>query len=460
LEDKSIDKILDILTSFARFDKTIDNIFSINLVQNSIEPLLEKVTPDLDSYHIDPVQVDVSEWNQNAWNEVATNVKDVCKQLSTFFKDTEITSFEDLTDILTNTEKLDTIAQNACSMVDLVRANKLLRNSDNKSIFDKALVEYKLDLPEGNVEKVDGTTTTITNYTELYQFLAPAIAKVSSTDIYNKLTGSGDKIQAIADIVSAEGNENILKEILLPLYQYNFTKEAVFDNALNTISSDLLNFATLTSYADWKSDLGYIQTILNKLNTLKIGDKTYLQLAQEADGIDTIVANITDDDIDAIFTPVFHAKSTAGLKDKLVASIKTVLDDVTKPVTNTFDRSTITLTEGDSEDQTAEICNIFKKFVGIKDSYSTGDGMLSIDKAELGLLLDAMQKNAYRTTLSSKTEEGLFKGAFVNVVNKLKNVYATYIPYVEAEKGAGYMNESNYANINFIEVMSIIAAHS
>lgn len=124
-----------------------------------------------------------------------------------------------------------------------------------------------------------------------------------------------------------------------------------------------------------------------------------------------------------------------------------------------IDISSITLKEGEKEDQTQEICNVFKNFIKLNKIYQDGNTLKDLDKTVLANLFTSMQQNAYRTENSEEglQEIGLFKGAFINLMSKLKNTYADAIEFIESQEGyENYFDENNYKNIDFANVFELI----
>ena len=208
----------------------------------------------------------------------------------------------------------------------------------------------------------------------------------------------------------------------------------------------------MTSYQDWKNDLGYISNLLVTLNNLTLGDVTYLELALNGD-VQSIINNLTEDNLTSVVKPVLYAKSTSALRDDLFATIIDVVDGITS-ATNTIDLSGVTLIEGSSEDQANEICNILSSFLELNKVYSEGMSLRDIDKSLLGEFLTSMQQNAYRQVLSEKQETGAFKGVYDNILTTIKTEYQDVIAL--SSDLQQMLAEENYPYINFTELFSTI----
>ena len=433
-------------------------------MRNSVKPISNKLLEKLPITGIDQVGVNVSEWSDAKWRQVSTSFAEAVEKLQELLSMVDFEVVQDITKVLDFTdEKIANALESIGELIDLVRNNQLLRNEENNSIFEGVLDDYGLTLP-GSFVDVDGVSHMLSGYTELLRdYLTTPVIKIKG--IYTTLTGeSENKIVAIANKINETENENLLKETLLPLYQLDATKKAVFDNGISNISqADFVNFGVLTSYDDWNKDLGYITTVLRGLASSTINDDTYLDLIMQGH-LDTVLKSIPKEEIDNIFPSIFYAKSTDGAKAKIISTIKDVLDTLTNPAQSALNINDVTLVEGDDEDQTQEICNILKKFVKVYASYSTmgSPSIKNLNKTDLGALLKAMQTNAYRTQLiEGKEETGLFNGAFINVVNKFKSDYEEEInALINSDPNdkytTQYFNQTNYANIDFEELLSAL----
>lgn len=466
LGEKSAKTISNLLTNdenFDNFKSAIRNVFDINTVKNSLSTITKKLVEKVNLEHVDQVATDTSEWVSEKWDALATNITDATKDLATMLNQVEFDVIYDITKLLDTTQNynITSILTNLGRLIDKVRDNDLLRNAADESIFEPLLTHYNLTLPEGEVENYStGANVSIENYTQLMQFIAPAIEKVKSSNLYTIMQNENadEVVEGLANVVSQEGNEDILREVLLPFYQINVTKEKIFDK-ISTLNNDLVNFGNLTSYGDWKKDLGYITQVLLALTDedAKVGDETYLKLIMNG-GIDTIFDNITDAQVDTVFKPILYAKSTAGVRENIASTIKTTLDEITSPAGSTIDMTAVTLVEGDTEDQAQEICNVLKEFVKVNKTYSSGDTIRDIDKTNLGTMLENMKLNAYRVDLAEKTEQGLFKGAFINIMTTFKTQFAVEVTYLETVKHYNF-SQDNYKNLNFIQIMADIAEY-
>lgn len=466
LNEKTAKNITNLLTNeenYNNFKSALRKVFDVNVVKASLGKITEKVIGKAGIDELDQISVDTSEWAKEKWDNLSTNFAETCKLLATLLNQVELDIIKDLTQLLDTTKYYNATAilNNIGALVDKVRANDLLKTAENKSIFDSFLSDNDLTLPEGQVKDLNDNSIAIQNYTQLMNFIAPAIEKVKANNMYATIQKpANEAVEDMATVISAEGNENLLSEILLPLYQVNVTKKMIFDGKLSTLENDIVDFSVLTNYDEWKKDLGYISQILRGLTSedAKIGDNTYLYTILNVDnGFNDVLDNMTDAQIDEILKPIFYAKSTDGIRVEVANTIKTALDEITSPAGSTININSVTLVEGAEEDQAQEICNIVKQFIKVD-----GDTINNIDKEVLGALLAAMQVNAYRFEREGKTETGLFNGAFINLVNKVKSNYSIEIAALIASDPddkytVEYFDEANYPNIDFVDLMDKLA---
>lgn len=471
LEDRSLQNILNVLTSEAnisKFQNATANIIDVNLVQDSIVPLTQRLVNQMSS-DFDTIDVDTSAWTESDWDDLATSLTTVVKTYSNISNEINITDVLSdpmiLLEIDSQTQKpkynIGVIMSNIGSLIDEVRDIKLFKNGETP-IIDKLLNENNISLPTSEVYDQDGMAKTISSYKELLEFVSPSLERIRDTGLYDILTSeqSEDIVSGLASLISVEGNENLLNEIILPLEQVEPTK-SIINDLLNSVSNDVIDFSVLTTegttYEDWSSELSYISELLIELNSEKVEseDKTYLQLALEGN-FEVVIDNISEENIDLILKPILYAKTTSSLRNELVNSIKTVLDSLVSPSSVTINLNNVILDEENEEDQAQEICNVFKAFINLNKVYNAED-IKDVDKTLLSTLLTIMQQNAYRSTLSGKTDDGLFKNSFENLMNTIKLEYSDAVAYIETlPEYENYLDETNYPYIDFADLFAKI----
>ena len=256
-------------------------------------------------------------------------------------------------------------------------------------------------------------------------------------------------------IIFIEGLPGVGKTYLVnKIKAMNLDNVYVVDELIKTIDNNFVNFASLDSFEDLQSDLTYVSELLITMNSNLIGDTTYLEYAINGD-LDSILSDVTDSELESILLPVLYAKSTQGLRDDIFAVLTDVADSLTSSL-NTIDLTNVTLVEGSSEDQAQEICDIFASFLSINDEFSSGMSLRDLNKDNLASFFTSVQENAYRTTLFGKTEEGVFNGVFVNLVNSLKSAYQSEIE--QSTTLQEMLSEDNYPNIDFVQVFELLSS--
>lgn len=461
LQEKNVENIIDTISNTRYYNGVVDAIKKVldcEIVRNSLDIVLTKNADDFGS-DIDAVSVDTTNWNNQDWEELKTSLTDTV----TYLTNINLDIIKDYSYILDENNEVDVDAElsNIGKLVYNIISNKLLVNSENKSIFEKLLDKNNLTLPADAVKDSQGNEKQIDSYTKLFEFIAPSIKKIRINSLYSLLSGDDEvnqKIVSLAGVLSQEGNSNLANEIVMPLYQIKFVKELI-DKNVDNLNSSLMNLSVLSNYDEWDSDLRYLSSLLvslNKASVTVVGkEQSYLSLVLN-DDTDTVLKNINDNQIDEILKPLFYAKSTSSLKTNILNKIKDVLSDATgSEVTLTLDGAT--LKENNADDQTNEICLVMKKFVAINKNYSDGQVIEEINKQDLGALLDAMKLNAYRTENDqTKTSEGIFKDSLNQVVSTLKTTYQDAISYLDDEEVKTNLNNSNYKDIDFASLLSKI----
>lgn len=378
------------------------------MVQDAIIPITQNILKEV-SADFDNIGTDISDWTDEDWDNLSTSIVNVMEDYNNLSKKIDVFELIENPTILVDNQKdydIENITNNAGSLIDEVRSIELLKTSDGKSIMDKMLASSNLTLPTEAVKDSKGQEVQINNYKDLFGYLAPALVDIKTTDLYNLLSNeqdAGKLMSTLASIIAQEGNQDILKDIILPISQVEPTKTLVFDEMIKTIKNNIVDFTVLNTFEDWDNDLTYISKLLVDLNTMKVGDATYLTLAMNGQ-IDTILENISQENLADLLNPIFYAKSTASLRDDLSENVENAINKLTDPSVNHIDLSSITLEENNPEDQANEIVTIFGDFISLNKVITDDATIKTIDKDLLAKFLTDLQANAYRTILSDKKE--------------------------------------------------------
>lgn len=466
LEKKSIDAVANVLTNDSNiesFEKGINGILKLNVIQDSVSNVMQKLVDKI-STDVDNIGINSSDMSENDWKEVARSFTQIVKDFGSISSSVDVVNvIEDATILLDKEKNYDiaNITSKLGDLIDEIRANKLLQTAEGKPIFDKLLEKHDISLPTEEVVTNEGEKVKINNYKELFEFISPSLVKVRDEEIYQIVNGEGEEniIISLAKKISQQGKHDLLSDILMPLYQIDFTRELVIEELIIATGNDFVELGTLNNYSEWKSDLGYISDMLIALNNLNIDETTYLEFAINGD-FNAIINNIDSEEIDKIFIPALSAKSTNKVKQNIFDSLKVELDRISNK-DNNLSIEGVSFTG--EESQTQEICNILKKLIVVNNSLSEGQDIKDADKAMLSSLLEEMKKNAYRTSLLGKSEEGIFHDTFENFVEALKASYADVITQIEnsqellAELGVDNLNVENFINIDYSKLLDMIS---
>lgn len=461
--EDSLNQVLDILVAdnnITTSEEALNSALDVNIVRDAIGPIT-KIALQSMLEDVDDINTDTSTWSEQDWDDLSLSVVNLLKDYRDLSQDANIMDVVSDPTILIGDEYTSAQLTNALtgvgSLIDEIRSIKLFQTTSGGSIIDRMLEENNITLPQEPVKDAQGQSVTIDSYSGLFDFLSPVLVTVKENDLYDIFNNTSDTLSmmsSLANVLSQEGNENLLSEVILPLTQVEPTKTLIVDEMIKTIQNDIVDLSTLNTYEDWQGDLNYISNLLVTLNTLSYEGTSYLEYALKGE-IDTILNNVSAEKLPQVIKPVLYAKSTSNLKTSIFDSLVEIANSLTGGV-NTIDLSAITLVEGNSEDQADEICEVFASFVAINESY-TSESLRDIDKTLLGEFLTNMQQNAYRVTLAGKSEDGLFKGIFDNFLQSLKTEYAEEIAKDTSGRVNEILDETNYPNIDFTELFELLS---
>ena len=461
--EDSLNQVLDILVAdnnITTSEEALNSALDVNIVRDAIGPIT-KIALQSMLKDVDDINTDTSTWSEQDWDDLSISVVNLLKDYRDLSQEVDIMEVVSDPTILIGDEYTSAQLTNALtgvgSLIDEIRSIKLFQTTSGGSIIDRMLEENNITLPQEPVKDAQGQSVTIDSYSGLFDFLSPVLVTVKENDLYDIFNNTSDTLSmmsSLANVLSQEGNENLLSEVILPLTQVEPTKTLIVDEMIKTIQNDIVDFSTLNTYEDWQGDLNYISNLLVTLNTFSYEGTSYLEYALKGE-IDTILNNVSAEELPQVIKPVLYAKSTSNLKTSIFDSLVEIANSLTGGV-NTIDLSAITLVEGNSEDQADEICEVFASFVAINESY-TSESLRDIDKTLLGEFLTNMQQNAYRVTLAGKSEEGVFKGIFDNFLQSLKDEYAEEIAKDTSGRVNEILDETNYPNIDFTELFELLS---
>ncbi len=465
LETNSIENLADVLTSednVEAFEAAINNVFALNTVQDSISSVMQTVVTKV-STELDEVSINSADISENGWKEIASSITTVVKDFAEVSKIVNVGDvLADPTVLLDKTKHYDlnSLTQKIGDIIDQVRTNKLLQTADNKPVVDKMLEKNKLALPKTKLTSIDGKQVDIKTYKDLMKFVAPSLIKIRDEGIYDLATGNSttvEKVVSLGEIVSKENNATLLADIVMPLYQIDFTRDIIVDTLTSKLGTEYINLGVLNGYDEWNSDLALISNMLITLSSSTVNDTTFLELAVN-NKFDKVLSSLTSTTVEGVVKPILTAKATEPLRVKLFDGLKAELDKYTN-VETTISLNGVSFTGEDS--QTQEVIDVLEAFVEIN---KINIGSIANAKHEsVAALFEVMQLNAYRTVkLEGKEAEGILADAFVNLVNAYKDAYSDVVDYIEEneelceELGVSSLAPENYVRIDFAQLIEVM----
>lgn len=465
LEDKNEKTVSNVLTTEKNIkvlEDGINSIFKLNIFKDSISSVMQRVL-DTASIELDKIGVNGADISENGWKEIAKSLTQIVKDMNIILNEVDLGEVIDDPLILLDKEKnydLKLLMSKIGEIVDEIRANKLLKTKDNKPIIDKFLTKQNLSLPANMLIDNNGNKVEINSYKQMLEFVLQSVTTIRDEGVFEIVMDENltnvEKVDLIANLISKEDKSNLLSDIILPLYQIEFTNKNIIEQLTKNLTGNILDLTLLNNYEEWKVDLGYISNVFVALNNGKVGEQSYLNLALNGN-VEEIINNISENEIDNVFNPLLSAKSTKTLKDDIFEILSTQLSTL-------IEKNVIISTTGVSfdgeESQTQEICNILKKFVAINNNLSAG--IENIDRQALSQLLETMKLNAYRTTIAGKTEEGIFKDCYEALVESFNTAYTDALNAIAnnqqllLELGVENLNIETLLNIDFDKLIGII----
>lgn len=436
----------------------LHSLFSMNILRDStsavVDLALSKVIDGGDS-----VQVNGRELSDEEWNSFADSIVNIVASYSDLSDSVDLNSLlaDPLSIISDEGIDINKTFTSLGSIIDEVRSIKFLKNAQGKPVVDTLISDNNLPLVESDkplkLKNGEGNEVTVSNYSELLQFLAQPLNKMKEIDIYSTLKSENVPVTEVFEKLAEAlvQDERTLHKIILPLYQVEPTKTLLAD-LLSGMGDSLIDFSLLNSVEEYEKDLNYITKILKSLNTQNASGEKYLTVLLNGSSQDLLKA-IDGELVDGILPPILYAKSTQKVRDEFFTLFSDVYANLIEDDTYRLNTSQITLKEGDFEDQAQEITDIFREFVAFYPTYNNG-GVGSLDKIQLGRFLDSVKNNAYRTStdetlaIHGKTQPGLFAETFNLLVEKVKDAYSVL---------ASQIGDVDYSKINFTEIFTALS---
>lgn len=434
---------------------SVNSLLQMNVLHDGFDFIVNTALPQLIE-GVGEVVSDTADWADAQWQELSTQLTNAITDLSEVLKQVDISAvLEDPTSLLSKEDatNIEAALSSLGKFVDDMLEISVLQDSEGNSIFKSLMEQNNFILPDSSVTNNDGQQIVLTSYQQYFEFISQSLQEIKENDLYRMLTQSSDAtqiIKEIANLISQEGNQNMLQNIFLPLVQVEPTKTLIADELVSSLQSDLIDLTGIEGYDEWNSELGYFSQIIILLNKTDETGTSYLDYAINGNAqalLENLGSNISITDI---LTPVLRAKSTQGLKEQIVSAIEEVLKSLSN-AEFTISLDNITFEEKNAEDQTNEVCLIFEDLLKFYKDYTSSGGedfnFSNIDKEVLGQLLDHIKENAYRTELYDYSQEGLFRPVFDSLYRQLLAEY----PLAEDVIG-----DKNVWEISFAELMNAV----
>ncbi len=424
-----LDRVNKLATeNYESLENAVKALFKMNIVRDGTSTALNLALSNVIN-GVDKVAVNGRTFDDNEWDEMAVQVSGVIKNYASVSTEVEVTTLlsqplsllskESTVNITSTFDKLGKI-------IDGVREIKILKNQEGVCVLEGMLTDngFKLPAEDETIYNNDGTVATIQNYTQLMNFIAPSLEELRAINVYESLSTEPvsvkDVMKTFATAVKNDksADKDVLARIILPLSQVEPTKTMIVEEMLSGLSNDLINFGALSGYNSWKTDLNYISDLLLALDKGTIGEnQTYLDYILSSNTLENLFKNMSATDAREALRPVLYAASTSSLRGQFFTSLtdafRTLLDDNTITL-----NSDVTLNEANTNNQGEEICNVFEKLMAFYPTLTSETELSTLNKADLGKLLDAMKINAYR-----EGERGIFAEVFTKLADATALVY-------------------------------------
>ena len=463
----------------ASVKKEFTKLVKMNLVNDNFDIVVDAAQDKLAS------SIENLELNPNVSNkeQLIDDVVAIAEEVKTVNEKTKIADLVkgDLIEKLNELNELDinTVLTSVGNILDKARSMEILTlpveegvRENPVYVIDEVLKGYDVELLGDTVYLLDGTTQKLDTYTKFLSYIKGPIIKAKNLGLLNVVVGDASFDDVEETVLSEfKVNENLLNEMLLPLYQIRKTtenpdkldlKEKVFDVVVDMLADNvsILNFAGVKSEDNlltWKSEFGYIGETINILNadSTALG-KTYYEYVKETGyDIETLLDAMLDEDaLENVLDKVFTAKVFANLKTDVFDTLDTKIGDFTgeKPTT---DLTNLAATKA-ATIQT--IVELLEETRGV----STFDGKENLVK--VGEILDLLKTNA-----NLAERNGVFKAIFENVVwyatNDARVNETIYSGKTSANENAAdvkaYLNAADgaeYFDINYTNKMTELKA--
>ena len=433
LNPDSENKLADILTLIDANSETIksiaNNALNLNLVNDTFDTLGSYASQMIS----DQLQND-----QGLEIALNTNISDKTQMIDQLLQTVDdfldinnmvdigaMIKSENIVEYLTNIDDLENVLTQLGTTLDNVRSLEILvlpqteTRPEKVYVLDNILKLYNFNLLGDVVylKPTDAEPITLDTYTKFVNFVKAPVLELKKLGITN-IGSDMDFDQLLNSVLTGlEENENLLSDMLLPIYQLHaMNLNELFDQLISQLGSEentngMFNFDKVKEEASmaekngvevWDRELGYLGQILLSLNKGEIGadNETYLNaiLSGNADMKEILNDMISNDTLADTLDPVFSSTAFEGLTNQIFDSIDSAIESITKVKPETK--------LDNLKDTKANVIDTIKEILGTINT----EGELSLE--QLGSVLDTLKTNAY----NGGSKDGVFNEIFANLV--------------------------------------------
>lgn len=404
--------------------EVVDNMFSMNIVQDCSEVIVDKLQ-DLLNQLVNDVDFKL---NKDA------NMETVGAQLEKIVEDTiDLYKYNSkVVDVITNPNNLfsgkydsSAILSKSASILDQVRnLDALVVSEDGTTTYelDKAIDKLLKGSLLGDEVVTSEGTTTITSYTQLVEFVDGSLNNIIDYNLYNiykENKNVDDVILEVADIL--ETNDRFLEDTILPVVQISYLNKEL-NKVTAKANSTILDFTKLQTYEDWVRDLDNVKDTLKSLNKGDIEGKTYLETILDGESIENVLQTITDEELEDVMTPVLRSDLMGPVRNNMLNMISDKVSTFTGTQVEIASDGYYDEALG-KNDQTEEVVEALKLIVDLYNEDSIDTNLVLA-----GELMAALQANAYRTELDAECTEA---GVLTSTFNAMYTYLTTTFTYSE-----------------------------
>jgi len=418
--------------------ESINSVLNIGLVRSSFASVLDEIKDNLGDGKTETAlkksKAEIENWEQFIYDlkDIVTDAGDLYHYVENAGIDFDELGEDVLLILKANPNAINPVLSTVGAMLDKIDNLELTKDLNNEKILNDVLDSFGF----GDLLKDVETTGQTVTYSYVFNKLGTAVQYLLEYDLYDEIKAEdyvgaickiGDAVYADSLLSHGEGvktSQEKLEYIFKTLYDLPRFKELTIDEFADSLDS-FVDIKVLDEKTTRDVELRYMTDIIIELSKNKITaggeEQTYLRyLLTEGNDFEGLIDSIEEDQVEALLTPILKSKMTKVVCDTIFDTIKTTLVDATG-------NNTITLTYSNdifnaTDDQTAEVCEIFKKFIEVHKA-GTIASLDDIPYDKLGLLLDSMKSNAYRYELASKPTTGIFKNAFDVVISEAEEKY-------------------------------------